>query len=126
MQEINQRLMQTPRLSEINVVWISAGLSCDGDSVSITAATQPSLEELIGGALPGVPKMRLYNPLLVYEVGEEFLAILRRAIAGELDPFILVVEGSIPNEKIKDEGFFAAMGTDPETGQPILTCTWID
>jgi hydrogenase small subunit len=126
MQEISQRLMQTPRLSEINVIWISAGLSCDGDSVSITAATQPSLEELIGGALPGVPKMRLYNPLLVYEVGEEFLAILRRAIAGELDPFILVVEGSIPNEKIKDEGFFAAMGTDPETGQPILTCTWID
>jgi hydrogenase small subunit len=39
---------------------------------------------------------------------------------------VLVVEGSIPNEKIKSEGYWAAMGTDRLTGQPIPTCEWID
>ena len=37
-----------------------------------------------------------------------------------------MVEGSIPNERIKTEGYWAAMGTDPNTGQPITTCEWID
>ncbi len=31
-------------VSDIHILWITAGLSCDGDSVSITAATQPSIE----------------------------------------------------------------------------------
>ena len=48
------------------------------------------------------------------------------AAEGKLDPFVLVVEGSIPNEKIKKEGYWAAMGTDPKTGQPITTNEWID
>ncbi len=39
---------------------------------------------------------------------------------------MLVVEGSIPNEKIKSEGYWAALGTDKKTGQPITTCEWID
>jgi hydrogenase small subunit len=37
----------------------------------------------------------------------------------------LVIEGSIPNEKIKPEGYWAAMGND-SNGQPITTCEWID
>src|SRR6202043_1824131 len=41
-------------------------------------------------------------------------------------PFILVVEGSIPNENNKDEGYWASFGTDQKTGQPITTCDWID
>jgi hydrogenase small subunit len=39
---------------------------------------------------------------------------------------LLIVEGSIPNEKLNREGCWAAFGTDKETGQPIPTCTWID
>lgn len=45
---------------------------------------------------------------------------------GALSPFILVVEGSIPDETNKVEGYWAAMGVDHDTGQPILTCDWID
>ena len=41
-------------------------------------------------------------------------------------PFILVVEGSIPDETNKKEGYWASWDTDPDTGQPILTCDWID
>ena len=47
------------------------------------------------------------------------------AAEGQLAPFILVVEGSIPNEKIKSEGYWAAFGTDRATGQPITTCDWM-
>ena len=39
---------------------------------------------------------------------------------------MLVVEGSIPNEKIKKEGYWAAHGTDHRHGQPITTNEWID
>jgi len=115
-----------PAPSYVHVVWITAGLSCDGDSVAITAATQPSIEELVLGAIPGVPRIHLHNPLLAYQNGDDFLQIMHDAAAGKLEPFILVVEGSIPNEKIKQEGYWAALGTDKETGQPIPTCDWID
>lgn len=45
---------------------------------------------------------------------------------GEIDPFVLVVEGSIPNESIKPEGYWSGFGDDPATGQPITTSEWID
>ena len=64
--------------------------------------------------------------MLAYEVGEDFLKYFYRASQGKLDPFILVVEGSVPNEKLKDEGYWASFGTDPQSGQPITTCEWID
>lgn len=115
-----------PPIEEIHVLWITAGLGCDGDSVAMTAATQPSIEDIVLGGVPGIPKVRLYHPLLAYEVGEEFLSSFYLAGEGKLDPFLLVVEGSIPNEKNKAEGYWAAMGTDRETGQPITTCEWID
>ena len=37
-----------------------------------------------------------------------------------------MVEGSIPNENNKEEGYWASLGTDESTGQPITTCEWID
>ena len=115
-----------PAVAEIHIVWITAGLGCDGDSVSITAATQPSIEDVLLGAIPGLPKVHLHNPVLAYENGSEFLNYFYLAEKGKLDPFVLVVEGSIPNEKIKKEGYWAALGTNPHTGQPITTNEWID
>src|SRR3954468_12951426 len=115
-----------PDVAEVHILWITAGLSCDGDSVSITAATQPSIEAVILGAIPGLPKVHLHNPVLAYEVGDDFLKFWYQAEQGQLEPFVLVVEGSIPNEKIKKEGYWAALGTDKKTGQPITTNEWID
>jgi len=119
------KLTRTPALEGVDVLWITAGLSCDGDTVSVTAATLPSIEDLVLGALPGVPKVRLHNPVLAYSNGDEFLEIFHRAADGKLDPFVLVVEGSIPDETNKTEGFWAALGTDRATGQPILTSDWV-
>ena len=56
--------------------------------------------------------MHLHNPVLAYENGDEFLKFFHRGRGGQLEPFVLVVEGSIPNEKIKSEGYWAALGTD--------------
>src|ERR1043166_9149769 len=60
-------------IPEIEVLWITAGLGCDGDTIAITAATQPSLEDILLGALPGIPQVKLHNPFLSYENGEDFL-----------------------------------------------------
>ena len=49
-----RRTQRAPAVKEVHVVWITAGLGCDGDSVSITAATQPSLEDVILGGNSGV------------------------------------------------------------------------
>ncbi len=117
---------KAPPVSDVHIVWITAGLGCDGDSVAVTNATQPSIEDVLLGAIPGLPKVHLHNPVLAYENGDEFMEYWYKAERGELDPFVLVVEGSIPNEKIKEEGYWAALGTDPNTGQPITTNEWID
>src|SRR5215831_12425772 len=90
----------------VHILWINAGLSCDGDSVALTAATQPSIEEIVLGALPGLPKVAVHWPLIDFESGpmqgaDTFIDWFYQADRGELDPFVLVVEGSIPNEEIK-------------------------
>ncbi len=111
---------------EAHVIWMTTGLSCDGDSVAMTSAVNPSLEDIITQAIPGMPKVIVHNPVLAYENGEEFIEWWWRAERGELDPFVLCVEGSIPNEKLSGEGYWAAIGDDPETGQPITTSDWLD
>src|SRR5262245_20403878 len=111
----------------VHVLWINCGLSCDGDSVALTAAMQPSIEDIVMGALPGLPEVAVRWPLIDYSLGgEEFMQWFHKAERGELDPFVLVMEGSIPNEQIKSEGYWAAFGNDPNTGQPIPTSAWLE
>jgi len=66
------------------VVWLAAGRSCDGDSVAVTAAEQPSIEDVLLGAIPGLPKVHLHNPVLAYEVGDEFMQYFYQAAEGEM------------------------------------------
>src|ERR1035438_5298914 len=109
-------------ISEVDVLWVTAGLGCDGDTIAMTAATQPSIEEVVLGGIPWIPKVNFHNPFLAMANGDEFLEPFHRAAKGTLGPYILVVEGSIPDETNKKEGYWASMGTDKATGQPILTC----
>jgi hydrogenase small subunit len=92
----------------------------------MTASSQPSIEDLVSGGIPGIPKIRFHNPFLAYEVGEDFLKFFYDAASGRIDPFILVIDGSIANEKNKADGYWAAFGTDQATGEPITTSEWID
>ncbi|GLW99233.1 hydrogenase expression protein HypE [Microtetraspora sp. NBRC 16547] len=116
----------TAALDEVHILWTSEGMSCDGDTVSVTAATLPSIEDVVLGLVPGLPKVHLHNKVLSPQVGDEFMAAFHRAARGELGPFIFVMEGSIPNEKINGEGYWTSMGNDPVTGDPITVNEWID
>ena len=77
-----RRTQKAPAAKEVHIVWLTAGLSCDGDSVSVTAAMQPSVEEVVMGAIPGLPKVHLHNPVLAYEVGDDFLKFFYQAEQG--------------------------------------------
>jgi hydrogenase small subunit len=115
----------------LHILWMNGGLSCDGESVALTAASQPSIEDLVLGALPGLPQIALHWPYLGFENGpdgaaDSFIEWFHRADRGELDPFILIVEGSVPDEDNKDDGYWSGFGNDPRTGQPITTTQWLD
>jgi len=117
---------ERPGVEEVHILWISEGMSCDGDTVSITAAMQPSIEEVVLGLIPGLPKVHLHNKVLAVETGDDFVAPFRQAARGELGaPFVLVIEGSIPNEKINGDGYWTSFGND-ERGEPIPLNDWID
>jgi hydrogenase small subunit len=110
----------------VHVLWMTSGLGCDGDSLAMTSATSPSLEDLIAGSIPGLPRVILHTPVLAFENGDEFMQAWYDAEKGELSPFVLVVEGSIGNELINGEGHWSGFGVDPSDGQPITTNEWID
>jgi hydrogenase small subunit len=118
--------MAEPSAEEVHIFWISEGMSCDGDSVSITAAMQPSIEDVVLGLVPGLPKVKLHNKVLAFETGEDFIEPFRRAARGEIEPFVFVMEGSIPNEKICGDGFWTGFGTRPGTNEPMRLHEWID
>ena len=51
----------TTKIEEIDILWMTAGLGCDGDTIAMTGATQPSIEDIVTGALPWIPKVKFYN-----------------------------------------------------------------
>lgn len=84
MVDSNLNLKQSPQdatsLKEIAILWITAGLGCDGESIAMTAATQPSIEDLVLGALPGIPKNvqnRLGELVSMGTVGSDTLRYMR-------------------------------------------------
>ena len=56
-----------------HVLWVTTGLSCEGDSVAMTSATNPSLEDIIQQAIPGMPKVVVHNQVIAYENGDEYI-----------------------------------------------------
>src|ERR1700722_20325983 len=109
----------TERIKEIDILWITGGLGCDGDTIAMTGATQPSIEDLVLGGIPGIPKVHFHNPLLAYEVGEDFMKFFHDAAAGRNEPFILVIEGSIPDEENKAEATGRDMAPTNRPASPL-------
>ena len=101
---------------EAHVLWITDGLSCEGDSVAMTSATNPSLEDIITGAIPGMPKVVVHNQVIAYEQGQDYIQAWFDAEQGKLDPFVLVIEGSLGNEQINGEGHWTGFAVNPENG----------
>jgi hydrogenase small subunit len=67
----------------VHVLWINAGLSCDGIRWRSLAATQPSIEEIVLGAPPGLPCVCQFT-------GRRSTSSAARAVLGEpgADTFI--------------------------------------
>ncbi len=108
------------------VLWMTTGLSCKGDSVAMTSATNASLEDIVQGVIPGMPRLVVHNQVIAVEVGDEYMQAWCDAEQGKLHPFVLVVEGSVGNEQISGEGHWTGFGVNRSNGQPITLNEWID
>src|ERR1700737_1517410 len=108
-----------------HVLWMTTGPSCEGDSVAMTSATNPSLEDIILQAIPGMPKVVVHNQVVDYAVGQEYAQAWFDAEEGKLDPFVLVIEGSLGNEEINGEGHWTGFAVNPANGQPITINEWL-
>ena len=82
--------------------------------MAMTSATNPSLEDIITGAIPGMPKVVIHNQVIAYEVGQDYIQAWFDAEQGKLDPFVLVIEGSLGNEKINGDGYWTGFGVNPD------------
>ncbi|MFQ5451849.1 MAG: hydrogenase expression protein HypE, partial [Nitrospinaceae bacterium] len=117
--------LPTGPLEKVYVIWL-AGMSCDGCSISLLGATTPPLERLMAGTVPGVPKLVVSHTALSLESGHEYLETFFKAERGELDaPYVVVLEGSVPDEKLagKTGGYFVAVGE--ENGRQVPTAEWL-
>src|SRR5438477_200590 len=61
------------QVEDVHIIWIVEGLGCEGDTISVTAATQPSIEDIVLGAIPGLPKVHIHNKCIAYEWGKNFM-----------------------------------------------------
>ena len=119
-------------LNVVHVFWI-AGMSCDGCSIAASGATNPSVEDLLLGRIPNLPKVVLHHPVLSPGAGVEFIRPFRAAINGTLGaPYVVVLEGSVPDDQAfpSEYGYFSAMGAggfdpDSETDQPNRVTDWL-
>ncbi len=138
--EKRERLPLGP-LQNVHVLWL-AGMSCDGCSIAVTGATNPGIEGLLLGIVPAMPKVLLHHPVLAVSSGKEFVQPFKDAAAGLLeDPYVLVFEGSVADERIaaRTGGYFSAMGMEAVSGEadsegdadhggvshPVPTATWL-
>jgi hydrogenase small subunit len=117
-------------LKTVHAFWI-AGMSCDGCSIAAVGATNPSVESLLLGIVPGMPKLVLHHPVLAVEAGDEFVKSFYLAEQGKLDaPYVVILEGSVPDESIasKTGGYWSALGVEKledGTHRQIPSAEWI-
>ena len=119
----------------VHIFWI-AGMSCDGCTIAFTGASSPSIERLLRGSLPGLPRVVLHHPFFSEQSGRAFLEPYRQAARGELDaPYLVVLEGSATDDLRAGEGYWSAMGSgDTQNAdgnvvdgvpQPLRSMDWI-
>ncbi len=102
-------------IEKVHLFWY-AGMSCDGCSVAVTGAQAPTLEALMMGAHPGLPRVVLHHPVVNLESGPAYEHAAEQAIKGELDgPYVVVLEGSIADETIAHAsgGYWSGQGEEP-------------
>lgn len=111
----------------INVVWTHNG-GCGGNTIAFIDAMNPALEDVFTGvyfngkpitlrqpSIPGLPNVNLvYHPILMPQDSMAY-ATMQQALNGELDPYILVVEGTLYDEF----GLYSRNVYNRQTGQQV-------
>src|SRR5260221_12787785 len=87
-----------------HVLWMTTGLSCEGDSVAMTSATNPSLEDIIHGIIPGMPRVVIHTPVLAYENGAELVQSIHYAARANVEPVLVILAWPVPSEIIDVDG----------------------
>ncbi|MGI8537697.1 MAG: hydrogenase expression protein HypE [Mycobacteriales bacterium] len=118
-------------LEKVHAFWF-AGMSCDGCSVAATGATNPSVESMMLGAHPGIPRVILHHPVINMESGAHYMRAAEQAMEGTLNaPYVVILEGSIADELIafQQGGYWSAAGEEPwgRNGElrPVSTTEWV-
>lgn len=138
MDELHDRLLHSREegfdegpLEKVYAFWL-AGMACDGCTISTLGATEPSVEELLTGAIPGCPMLVLHHYATSIDSGDHFTHSLEKAWKGELDaPYVIVYEGSIPDENLTVHGEpWAAEGALPtwapyDDRERVSTAEWV-
>ena len=116
-----------PGAGTVHVFWLS-GMSCDGCSVAMLGSALPRIEEISLGHITELPQVIFHHPMLDDDAGSEFLRPFREAIDGSLGaPYLMVVEGSIPDDQSMDgPGHWAAMGSGADFAQSKRASTSAD
>lgn len=127
--ELQEKGFKTGPIKLVHAFWL-AGMSCDGCSIAAVGATSPSVEDLLTGRLPGLPKVVLHHPVLSVEAGHEFVLNFELAEEGKLEaPYVVIFEGSIADERIsaRTGGYWSGLGAREINGemQPIPTAEWL-
>ncbi|HWG73696.1 MAG TPA: hypothetical protein VG184_06545 [Acidimicrobiales bacterium] len=113
-------------MARVYLIWLGGG-SCDGCTVAVTGGTRPSLEQLLAGGIPGIPKVELIHTDFSLESGAEWIENLVMAEHGELDaPYLLTWEGSVMDESLAGTGHWGGLGHDPEDGRQLTSRDWLD
>jgi hydrogenase small subunit len=102
-------------LEKVHVFWL-AGMSCDGCTISVTGAQAPSIESMLLGSHPGLPRVILHHYVVNMESGPHYMRAFEMALSGELDgPYVVVFEGSITDETLAlpGGGYWAGQGEEP-------------
>lgn len=111
----------TRPIEELNVVWIT-GASCDGCTIAVLGDDSTArFEDLVTGRVEGLPRLSLIHPVLSIEEGSAFVDLLRRAAARKLQPYLLVVESSLP--ATLPEGSWGWLGE--EDARPVDLRDWV-
>ena len=107
-------------IQNIHVLWLS-GQACTGCTVSFCNSSHPSLLDLLTGFIPQATGVSLdYHATIMTPWGEEAMKTVEAAEEGTLSPYVLVLEGAIPDESkaAETDGFWCVIGED-SNGNPI-------
>ncbi len=111
-------------MQPINVVWLE-GQGCTGCTISLTNSSMPAVADVLTGIIDAVADVNLvFHPAVMLPWGEGAVRVLKDVEKGAYDPFVLVLEGAIPDEGSAGSGFWCMFGE--ENGNIYTLSHWID